>query len=190
MTVRTILMLFFIWFSSFCFCQDNSIEADVASSVDLLEDIWLDEVVFLKHPGVEVDLSEVDSLVNSFVLGTNPYGSQLLDEMGAKLEMLKKDWGLSLKGGFLENFNAGVGEPDENISYSRRYSLGAEWSVLENGFFENRRKITSLENSMIVENEVLPIKKRKDQYQMYRYAVVYVFNREKIRLLKTMYAKK
>lgn len=100
-----------------------------------------------KIPGVDsadISLLKEASSINSIDSSGN-YNQKLTQ---AKIELLKKEIGLSGNLGYQENLTPNVGEPEENLIYNRRIQLGVEWNFLKNGFTQNHYLKKSLENQL------------------------------------------
>lgn len=100
----------------------------------------------------------------------------------AKANYLRKDWGLSASGSYLENFNSSPNDED-NLIYQRRVQAGVTWDVLHAGYLNNRYKAKSLE----IENELavmFPYDRSRDVAFTQRWNLtLYLFNLHKIALL-------
>ncbi|MFI5203833.1 MAG: hypothetical protein ACHQF2_05000 [Flavobacteriales bacterium] len=100
----------------------------------------------------------------------------------ARADYLRKDWGLSLSGSYLENFNTAPNDED-NLIYQRRVQAGVSWDILRSGYLENRYKAKSLE----IDNELarmFPYERSRDVAFTQRWNLtLFLFNLHKIALL-------
>ncbi|MEX1003004.1 MAG: hypothetical protein WDZ35_12875 [Crocinitomicaceae bacterium] len=100
-----------------------------------------------------------------------------------QLELVKRDYGIAVTGGFLENINPTIGDLEDNLVYNRKFNLGAEWNILNNGYFENKVK------ARIYEDRILREEMNQDAAtESYNYLkrfdhTIYTFNVVKIKLL-------
>lgn len=107
-----------------------------------------------------------------------------------RAEQLKKDWGIDLYGGYVENFNLDpVADIEQNINYRRRVQMGVQWELIEGGLLENKLRskiiqdrITREKLSNALEHENQLYLKRFDQ-------TIYTFNALKLTLLEQRFEK-
>lgn len=106
------------------------------------------------------------------------------DYLQKQLLFEQRDYGLSINGGYLENFSPTVGDLEDNVIYHRRFQLGAQWDVLKGGYFESKAQARILEDRIVREQlnqdattESFNYLKRFDQ-------TIYAFNEVKIYLLE------
>jgi hypothetical protein len=100
-----------------------------------------------------------------------------------QLELTERDWGVGITGGYTEIFGTAVGDLEDNLIYDRKFNLGAEWKVLNNGFFENKVKARILEDRILREQMNLDASKESFNYLKRFDRTIYTFNVVKIRLL-------
>lgn len=100
-----------------------------------------------------------------------------------QLALTKRDYGLEITGGYTENINPSVGDLEDNLVYNRKFNIGAEWRILDNGFFENKVKAKILEDRIVREQMNLDASKESFNYLKRFDRTIYTFNVVKIRLL-------
>ena len=99
-------------------------------------------------------------------------------------ELIERDYGVALTGGYLENINPTVGDLEDNLVYNRKFSGGVEWNLLNNGFFENRIQAQILEDK-IYRHGLLNETTQESFHYLERFDyTIYVFNKVKIDLLQ------
>ena len=106
------------------------------------------------------------------------------DYLQKRAELFRTDLGLNFVGSYIENLNLDPAEDlEENISYRRRVQFGMQWSVLDDGYFENQVRAQILEDR--IEREKLSNDiARESQYYLGRFdQTVFHFNCIKINLL-------
>ncbi|MCB9223390.1 MAG: hypothetical protein H6582_04350 [Crocinitomicaceae bacterium] len=100
-----------------------------------------------------------------------------------QLALTERDYGLSLDGGYTEIVNPSIGDLEDNLTYRRKFVVGAEWNVLHGGFFENKVKARILEDRILREQMNLDASKESYNYLRRFDRTIYTFNTVKIRLL-------
>ena len=101
-----------------------------------------------------------------------------------RLEYTQKDYGLSITGGYLENFNPEIGTIDDNLVFNRRFNAGVEWQILDNGFFENKAQARILEDQIIRDQLKGQLTEESFHYLLRFDQTIYTFNKVKIELLE------
>jgi hypothetical protein len=98
-------------------------------------------------------------------------------------ELVERDYGLSLTGGYLENVNPTTSDLEDNLVYTRKFSGGVEWNVLNDGYFENRMQARILDEK-IVRHQMMNASAEESFHYLGRFDyTIYVFNKVKIDLL-------
>lgn len=114
---------------------------------------------------------------------TNQVASRA-DYLQKRLELAKKDYGLAVTGSYLENFNPEVGTIDDNLVFNRRFNVGMEWQVLDNGYFENKVQAKILEDRIIRDQLQRDLSREGFHYLLRFDQTIFTFNKVKIELLE------
>ncbi len=101
-----------------------------------------------------------------------------------QLELAKRDYGIGITGGYLENLNTAFGDVEDNVFYARRFTLGAQWDVLKGGFFENKVRARILEDRILREQMNQDAAAESYNYLKRFDHTIYTFNVVKIQLLE------
>lgn len=98
-------------------------------------------------------------------------------------ELIERDYGLAITGGYLENINPTIGDLEDNLVYNRKFNVGVEWDLLDNGFYEHRAQARILEDK-IIRNQMMNDATQESFHYLERFDyTIYLFNKVKIDLL-------
>lgn len=98
-------------------------------------------------------------------------------------ELIERDYGVAVTGSYLENINPTIGDLEDNLFYSRKFSAGVEWNLLNDGFFENRVQSRILEDK-IQRSQLMNDATDESFHYLERFDyTIFVFNKVKIDLL-------
>lgn len=100
-----------------------------------------------------------------------------------KAAALRADAGLSWNTNTQQNFSPQPGE--ENLFFRSRITSGVEWDFLSNGLMENEHKARAIENQKQIELLSLQDSKTRTISFENRNSIIYFFNQEKIKALKS-----
>lgn len=106
------------------------------------------------------------------------------DILAAESDLMNKDWGLDWSGGYVYNTAPGMDVAD-NILYKSRIQTQVSWSIINNGFIENKARSKVLENESEIaslSNES-QLKTTQDILSNW-HKVIYRFNQDKITVLE------
>ena len=99
-------------------------------------------------------------------------------------ELIERDYGVAIAGGYTENINPTIGDLEDNLFYSRKFSAGVEWNLLNDGLFENRVQSRILEDK-IQRSRMMNDATDESFHYLERFDyTIYIFNIVKIDLLK------
>ena len=101
----------------------------------------------------------------------------------ARREEALHDYGLSLRGGYLENIEQGVLD-DAQIFYKRRARLELEWDVLDGGYLDQRYEARELDNEIQQRAHEQRRERRDARYGRLQNRIIHLFNEQKIPLLE------
>ncbi len=148
--------------------------------------IFSEAVQFSSLNDKKADTSYLEALFTSNY-ATNEVANAYKNDVAARIKSQKGDIGVSFAADYSENFKPGF-SPDEDIYYKRRFYFGVEWNVIKGGFLASRAKANQLEKEYYLKD--IDAKKRADA-ENYRYIfnyINYIFNKEKITVLKERYS--
>ncbi|MBI3134956.1 MAG: hypothetical protein HYZ14_09825 [Bacteroidetes bacterium] len=98
-------------------------------------------------------------------------------------ELIERDYGLAITGSYLENINPTIGDLEDNLFYSRKFSAGVEWNLLNDGYFENQVQSRILEDK-IQRSRMMNDATDESFHYLERFDyTIYIFNKVKIELL-------
>lgn len=98
-------------------------------------------------------------------------------------ELEEHDYGLSITGNYLENINPTLGDLEDNLFYSRKFSAGIQWNILDNGYFENKVQAQILEEK-IYRSQMTNDANTESFHFLERFDyTIYLFNKVKVSLL-------
>ncbi len=153
------------------------------STIQQLITQWRHLVSQVPTSPVVVDSNELNTLLR-YVPGQFTHAGKYERYYNtAQMEYLKRDIGLNIQAGYLENFSPALEDVDDNVVYYRRAQAGVQWNILNNGFVESRSRIRELE----YENQLLHLKEKtensKHQYFVKWEGTMAAFNHSKLALL-------
>jgi hypothetical protein len=175
--VKKKLWILFILFWGTCVrAQTDSLFFE---RVKLLQELF-DESMYSPLGFQDTSLVVIDVLSKLERTGNNVSRSLYLEK---QLELLSRDYGIGITGSYLENINPTIGDLEENVTYNRKFNLGAEWRILKNGFLENKVKKRILEDKIVREQINQDAAVESYNYLMRFDRAIYTFNVVKIKLL-------
>lgn len=93
--------------------------------------------------------------------------------------LLKKDLGLDINAGFLNNFEQSLFD-SEGRFYRRRYTIGTRWDIIGGGLLDNRLKAGLLEYDIEKQKELDALLATQMSVDIVYQRILFVFNRAKI----------
>lgn len=93
--------------------------------------------------------------------------------------LLKKDLGLDINAGFLNNFEQSLFD-SEGRFYRRRYTIGTRWDLIGGGLLDNRLKAGLLEYDLEKQKELDSLLAVQKSVDIVFQRILYVFNKAKI----------
>ncbi|MBC7863529.1 MAG: hypothetical protein IAF38_11175 [Bacteroidia bacterium] len=166
--------------------QENS-DSIVSSVILKLNKIW-----DFHHPKIKPELSFSDvsdsSKTDPFKLKTEDNTNYRLNELLIKAkkkerEIYKKTTGLELFGNYTENFNSPFYESDDNVIFRRRAQMGVDWSIFNNGWYENKIRAKQTDYEIKALKETMVKAGRSKNFNAVKSAIFYSFNKLKTDLL-------
>jgi len=129
---------------------------------------------------VDTNMVVLRTIANSKSNNANIYKSNYLEK---QKELTEKDYGLFASGSYQENINPTVADLNDNLIYNRKFSVGINWRILKDGYFDNQISAKLLEDR--IEREKLKNEQsNQSAYYLARFdQTIYVFNKLKIELL-------
>lgn len=98
-------------------------------------------------------------------------------------ELAERDYGVEVTGNYLENINPTIGDLEDNLIYSRKFTAGVEWNILDNGYLESRVEARILEDK-IIRNQMITSANTENFNFLERFDyTIFLFNEVKINLL-------
>ena len=128
----------------------------------------------------DTSLTVIEKISRMTRAGSDASRSMYLE---SQLELAKRDYGVGVSGGYLENINPTIGDLEDNLVYNRKFNLGAEWNILRNGYFENKVKARIYEDRILREQLNQDAESESFNYLKRFDHTIYVFNVVKIKLL-------
>jgi hypothetical protein len=102
----------------------------------------------------------------------------------AKEDLLRRENGIFVTADALQNFNANpVQDLEDNISFSRRYGLGAEWNILKGGYLDSKNQLKSLEIDRVLQGELQKFSNPNSAIPIKMNQCIFWFNHQKTKLL-------
>ncbi len=137
---------------------------DFSESTDnqlVADDVAIQQVIDL----LRYDFSEVDSLEEMF--------------LKEQINAIQKDLGLSFSARYTQN-----GErADEVLEPGSRWRAGLEWDVLNDGFFDKKRKSKAVEEELKMLELEAGLRRRTSNYPFIYNKIIHAVNQQKIELL-------
>ena len=137
---------------------------DFTESTDnqlVADEVAMQQVIDLLGYG----FTEVDSLEELF--------------LNEKMKAIKKDFGLSFSARYTHN-----GErADEVLEPGTRWRAGVEWDVLNDGFFDKKRKSKAVEDELQLHELESDLRRRNSNYPFIYNKIIHAGNQQKIELL-------
>lgn len=184
----------FIYLYIICLCAiaGNSFAQDsnyVSNKIEQMKSVYKDYRTSLTQiPGVDsADISLLSDAAKKNQFDSSSNFNQQITQ--ARIDLLKKEIGLTGSLGYLENLTPNVGEPEENVIYNRRIQLGVEWDFLKSGFTQNQYLKKSLENQLYYDKYLDEANSldRKGFIQQMNYVITHFNERKKIILNQREY---
>ncbi|MEM6963774.1 MAG: hypothetical protein AAF573_03345 [Bacteroidota bacterium] len=126
----------------------------------------------------DVALEEVAKLLTYSFTDLDTLKKQLLYE---EAKAIDKDFGLALSARYAYNGDVA----DQIIEPGSRWRVGLEWDVLEDGWFDRKRKVENIE----LEKELFQLEQKMNEratnYPYVYNKIIYTFNLQKIKILQT-----
>ena len=144
--------------------------------------------IFIEAIGGTVynDLGGDTAILNSIFNASytsNDIGQAYKNAIDQQIKAQRGDIGLSLRGDYTENFTPGI-SVDEDLTFKRRFYVGLEWDIIKGGLFDAGNKIHQLKmKSILQEYEALELAEKENYRYLFNY-INYVFNAQKIEVLK------
>jgi hypothetical protein len=102
----------------------------------------------------------------------------------AKEDLLRRENSLFVTAEALQNFNANpVQDLEDNISFSRRYGLGAEWNILKGGYLDSKNQLKSLEIDRVLQGELQKFSNPNSTIPIKMNQCIFWFNHQKTKIL-------
>jgi hypothetical protein len=171
-----IILLFQVITAVNIWAQDEKVTGNIASLTHTWE--------FYYPLGDTLPCLEVNEVFNLLKYAKKPVvKSPESDILREEIAILRKDPGLDITSNYLENFNPGLGDDDDNLIYNRRIQAGLNWQILNNGFLENKMQANKLENNLYLKQSMNFQEFDSDDYADQWNRIIYLFNSEKIKIL-------
>lgn len=154
----------------------------VANLLDSLQKVWLNAQNFILAIKDTSNMNDIETLFNYEKLDVDKFNKLNDTYLQAKSSSLKSDVGLNIGVNYNQNFP--IQSPDvDNLVYRRRFSVGLDWNILNNGLLENiiERKVTENERSLskIEYNRNISV---TTYFKIYN-RIIYFFNIRKLEIL-------
>lgn len=123
------------------------------------------------------DMQPVEDLLQYAFMESDTLDEQLLKE---RIKANKKEYGLNFSARYTHN-----GErADETLEPGSRWRAGVEWDVLNDGWWDRKRKTKALENEQELFKLNQDLQQRIRNYPFVYNKIIYAFNQRKIDLLQ------
>lgn len=171
------LLLLFI--SCFSYSQDT---INLSREISTLHQTWNSYREEIVRPVTGHNYEAVNTL---FKIRNTQATAVALDNQvrQAEADLLHSDPGITANVSFLNNFNPSLNLDDDNLIYQRRLQTGVYWHILGNGFVQNRYDEKQLLNEITINNYLAPSQAKENSYSINWNIIIYLFNKEKIKLL-------
>lgn len=147
-----------------------------------VSDIFMDAIEGSTYNDIYGDTAILNGIFNANYT-SNDIGQAYKNDIDQQIKAQKGDFGLNLKADYTENFTPGL-SVEEDLTYKRRFYVGLEWDIIKGGLFDASNKIHQLKmESILKEYESLELGDKDNYRYLFNY-INYIFNKEKIELLK------
>jgi hypothetical protein len=166
--------------------QENS-DSIVSSLILKLNKIW-DTHHSKIHAGISFSDDGDSTKPDPFRLKTADNTNFRLNELLIKAKqkqaaIYRKSIGLDILGNYTENFNSPFYEADDNVVFKRRMQAGLDWSIFDNGWYENKLRAKQQEFEMKALKQTLYKAARAKNFNQVKSAIFFSFNKLKTDLL-------
>lgn len=180
---KSIILLFLMVLTNSSTYGQDSTQVTVKNIIKKATEViapYLDTIPIVKINGNDLN---ANSLMTKTTFKRKSAGEYLEPYYLQKAEVAKKEWGLSLDAGYVENLSVPNVNVVDNSIYNRRVQVGVKWDILKNGFVDSRQDIKYYENkAYLAQHQVNQTE--KDQYFLDRWNnIIYLFNQEKLKIL-------
>jgi hypothetical protein len=178
---RIVLAFSVLVFSSQNIFSQSQDSVLIRSGINSLTQIWQQHVSYFTKTVQYDSITSISKLFPAPTLITDTNNNPALQLIEIRKQQLHADKGLSVNGGYNENFAGGNGGDD--ILYRRRFQAGVDWDVLNGGLYGNKKKEVQLDNEARIA-ELKQIKRTSAGKELATYnTIIFTFNREKTDLL-------
>ena len=184
--MKNIITYILLIFGSFgtvnCFAQYDSLI--LKDEIIRLTNSWKEYQTEILRPTQAKGYEEVDKI---FKLRNSLLNSYQLDNQvkNAEANLLHGDPALEASASYIENFTPSFNDDDDNLIYQRRLMAGITWQILGDGFVANRYDEKELRNKIKINNYLAPGEMKESSYSINWNLLIYLFNKEKIKILDT-----
>lgn len=169
--------MFFLGNVQQMFAQPNQLNNAFEDGIYQKAILMLDFLQEADNQAVADNMQPVENLLQYAFLESDTLDEQLLKE---RLKANKKEYGLSFSARYTHN-----GErADETLEPGSRWRAGVEWDVLNDGWWDRKRKTKALENEQELFRLNQDLQKRIRNYPFVYNKIIYAFNHRKIDLLQ------
>ncbi|NOR86447.1 MAG: hypothetical protein GQ527_02440, partial [Bacteroidales bacterium] len=147
-----------------------------------VSEIFIDAISGSAYHDINGDTTVLNKIfVSNYT--SNDIGQAYRDAIDIQINAQKGDFGLNLKGDFTENFTPGL-SVDEDLTFKRRFYVGLEWDIIKGGLLDAGNKVHQLKLQAIL-NEYKNLEYAEQENYRYLFNYVnYIFNKQKIEVLK------
>ncbi|MEI6313165.1 MAG: hypothetical protein WCP57_12965 [Bacteroidota bacterium] len=162
---------------------DNNINTYlVAKLLDSLQKVWTYAQKSIATPVYSANINNIEKLFSSQNLSIDNYFNLNDAYLKAKSSSLKSDLGFNIGMNFYENFP--IQAPDvDNLIYRRRFSVGLDWNILNNGLVENILDRKMLQNERRISEIEYNRNLNASSYLTIYNRIIYFFNIKKLEIL-------
>lgn len=190
--IKQITYIFtFVLFSASLMAQNTGrLDTLVSSYIERLTQLWNENKnhnfsEYITDPYAATSDRQFPGQYKQSVLSSdNGKQSLLLTRNQLRQNILKKDYGFSLNGGYQENLSAPFVSPDEALVFRRKFSIGVDWDLLKGGLLDNKNAIKKLQQERI-QLDAARQHKHISQSTLAHYSfIIQNFNRLKLSIIR------
>lgn len=152
--------------------------------ITTLSSIWKEYVQYIQRLNLSKDFTDVNRIfeLRNSNLTSFEYDSKIKT---AEADLLHRDPALEASASYIENFTPSFNDDDDNLIYQRRLQAGITWQILGDGFVSNRLNEKELRNKILINQYLVPFELKENSYSINWNLIIYLFNKEKIKILET-----
>jgi len=184
---RCFLMIFYLLISSNSAMSQTSNDSLVSGIIQELISVWE-----IHNNDIRAEFSyhgKTDSTgIAPFSLkhadnSNRELNKLMIEQKNQQANLYRTQKGIELIGNYTRNVNAPFFDSEDNMVFKQRAQIGLDWSVLDNGWYENKIRAKQMEYEASALQETVVKSEKLNNLNQIKSCVYYAFNKQKTELL-------